>query len=52
MHMAKNISTGVARATLKASAGQVHEVPTDLRKALMSDRNPTAEKWEDITPSF
>jgi uncharacterized protein YdeI (YjbR/CyaY-like superfamily) len=47
--MAKNISTGVARATLKASAGQVHEVPTDLRRALISNKS-ALEKWEDITP--
>jgi uncharacterized protein YdeI (YjbR/CyaY-like superfamily) len=33
----------------KISAGVVHELPPDLRNALMSD--PAAlEKWEDITP--
>src|ERR1700687_2254745 len=33
----------------KLSAGVVHRVPADLRKALVSD--PAARtKWEDITP--
>ena len=33
----------------KISAGVVHELPSDLRKALVLD--PAAlEKWEDITP--
>jgi len=36
--MAKQLSTGV-----------VHEVPADLRKALLSDAAALA-KWEDITP--
>ena len=36
--MAKQLSTGV-----------VHEVPADLRKALLSDPDAWA-KWEDITP--
>lgn len=31
------------------SAGVVHEVPADLRLALLSDRAALA-KWEDITP--
>ena len=31
------------------SAGVVHEVPTDLRKVLVSDKAALAE-WEDITP--
>ena len=31
------------------SAGAVHTVPADLRKALISD-SAAREKWEDITP--
>ena len=31
------------------ATGVVHEVPTDLRKALMSDES-TLERWEDLTP--
>jgi uncharacterized protein YdeI (YjbR/CyaY-like superfamily) len=31
------------------SAGVVHELPTDLRQALVSDQAALA-KWEDITP--
>jgi len=31
------------------SAGAVHTVPADLRKALISD-SPARKKWEDITP--
>lgn len=35
--------------TKEISEGVVHELPADLRKALLSD--PAAlEKWEDITP--
>lgn len=35
--------------TGKLSSGVVHEVPADLREALVAD--PAArEKWEDITP--
>jgi uncharacterized protein YdeI (YjbR/CyaY-like superfamily) len=33
----------------KISSGVVHSVPTDLRKALVSDLAALA-KWEDITP--
>ena len=45
----KQLSAGVARATPKASARQVHTMPADLRKALTSDSVALA-KWEDITP--
>lgn len=31
------------------SAGVVHDVPTDLRKALQADE-AVREKWEDLTP--
>lgn len=31
------------------SAGPAHKLPTDLRKALLSDAEARA-KWEDITP--
>jgi uncharacterized protein YdeI (YjbR/CyaY-like superfamily) len=31
------------------SAGVVHELPSDLREALVSDKAALA-KWEDITP--
>ena len=33
----------------RISAGAVHSVPADLRKALISDATARA-KWEDITP--
>jgi len=48
--MAKNkVAGGVARATPKAPARRVHEMPDDLRKALTSA--PAAKAvWEDITP--
>jgi len=36
--------------TTKAIAtGVVHEVPADLRKALLSDES-ALERWEDLTP--
>ena len=31
------------------ATGVVHEVPTDLRKALVSNKS-ALKKWEDITP--
>jgi uncharacterized protein YdeI (YjbR/CyaY-like superfamily) len=31
------------------SAGVVHEVPADLRKALIADES-ALERWEDLTP--
>jgi uncharacterized protein YdeI (YjbR/CyaY-like superfamily) len=31
------------------SGGVVHEMPADLRKALMSDKS-ALERWEDLTP--
>lgn len=31
------------------SEGMVHELPSDLKKALLSDE-AALEKWEDITP--
>jgi hypothetical protein len=31
------------------SKGTVHELPADLRKALLADK-AALEKWEDITP--
>jgi len=33
----------------KIATGVVHEVPTDLRKALLSDKS-ALERWEDLTP--
>ena len=33
----------------RISAGVVHDVPADLREALLSDEAARA-KWEDITP--
>jgi hypothetical protein len=36
-------------ATNTISSGVVHEMPTDLRKALMSDKS-VLERWEDLTP--
>lgn len=33
----------------KISSGVAHQLPTDLRKALVSDAKALA-KWEDITP--
>jgi uncharacterized protein YdeI (YjbR/CyaY-like superfamily) len=39
----------VAKRQLEIASGVVHEVPTDLRKALTSD--PYAlEKWNNLTP--
>ena len=35
--------------TEKIAKGVVHELPADLRKALMTDKS-ALEKWEDITP--
>jgi uncharacterized protein YdeI (YjbR/CyaY-like superfamily) len=35
--------------TKRISSGTVHEVPTDLRRALTSDLAALA-KWEEITP--
>ena len=34
---------------MHVSAGVVHELPADLREALVSDQAALA-KWEDITP--
>jgi len=34
---------------VRVSAGVVHELPADLREALVSDEGALA-KWEDITP--
>jgi uncharacterized protein YdeI (YjbR/CyaY-like superfamily) len=31
------------------TAGVVHEVPADLRKALLADES-AQERWEDLTP--
>jgi uncharacterized protein YdeI (YjbR/CyaY-like superfamily) len=36
-------------ATVRISAGVVHDLPADLRKALASDAEALAA-WEDITP--
>src|SRR3974390_1879714 len=36
-------------ATVRVSGGVVHNLPTDLRKALASDARALAA-WEDITP--
>ena len=33
----------------KIASGVVHDVPTDLRDALLADM-PALEKWEDLTP--
>ncbi len=33
----------------KIATGVVHEVPEDLRKALVSDES-ALERWEDLTP--
>lgn len=33
----------------KISGGVVHDMPIDLRKALMSDES-VLERWEDLTP--
>jgi uncharacterized protein YdeI (YjbR/CyaY-like superfamily) len=35
--------------TKQITGGVVHEVPADLRKALMSDES-ALERWEDLTP--
>ncbi len=35
--------------TSKISSGTVHQVPPDLKKALLADKAALA-KWEDITP--
>ena len=35
--------------TKKISSGAVHKIPTDLQKALTSDKAALAS-WEDITP--
>ncbi|HLG90666.1 MAG TPA: YdeI/OmpD-associated family protein [Candidatus Saccharimonadales bacterium] len=37
----------MAKSTI--SGGVVHEVPADLRKALMADES-VLERWEDLTP--
>ncbi|MCL4404111.1 YdeI/OmpD-associated family protein [Patescibacteria group bacterium] len=34
---------------LKISGGTAHDLPADLKKALLADRR-ALEKWEDITP--
>ena len=31
------------------ASGVVHEIPSDLRKALLSDES-ALERWEDLTP--
>jgi len=36
-------------ATKEIAGGVVHEMPADLRKALMSDES-VLERWEDLTP--
>jgi hypothetical protein len=36
-------------ATKSISAGVVHELPSDLRKALIAD-SAALERWEDLTP--
>jgi uncharacterized protein YdeI (YjbR/CyaY-like superfamily) len=33
----------------KIATGVVHEVPTDLRKALLADES-ALERWQDLTP--
>jgi uncharacterized protein YdeI (YjbR/CyaY-like superfamily) len=33
----------------KAATGVVHEVPKDLRKALLADKS-ALERWNDLTP--
>ncbi len=33
----------------KITGGVVHEVPPDLRKALLADKS-ALERWEDLTP--
>ncbi len=35
--------------TKTIAAGVVHELPADLRKALMADES-ALERWEDLTP--
>ncbi len=35
--------------TTEIAAGVAHDVPEDLRKALMSDES-VLERWEDLTP--
>jgi uncharacterized protein YdeI (YjbR/CyaY-like superfamily) len=35
--------------TQAIATGVVHEVPADLRKALLSDKS-ALERWEDLTP--
>jgi len=35
--------------TLQVSGGVVHELPADLREALVAD-SATLDAWEDITP--
>lgn len=34
---------------VKISTGVAHKVPTDLEKALLSDKS-ALERWEDLTP--
>jgi uncharacterized protein YdeI (YjbR/CyaY-like superfamily) len=36
-------------AKIAIATGVVHEVPADLRKALLSDQS-ALERWEDLTP--
>lgn len=36
-------------ATISEGVSDVHKIPTDLKKALLSDQK-ALEKWEDITP--
>jgi len=35
--------------TKKLAVGTVHQLPADMRKAILADKNMTA-MWQDITP--
>lgn len=35
--------------SVKITGGVVHELPTDLRQALLADES-ALERWEDLTP--
>lgn len=48
MGPAKN-TTKMSTPNKKISAGALHSIPTDLRKAITTDRAAYAA-WEDITP--
>ena len=39
----------MAKATISAGVPEIHKIPGDLKKALLSDSKALA-KWEDITP--